>query len=207
MPSVSGRIWTKSRQVAGNLIPGLLSFPLAGAGLVLWNADDPLRPLPLALLGLFPFWGWLCLNFFGLASNRVMADALGQRYGREYGRPDAEREFVGYASPSFRSVWDPHEDVAWLFLHPDQLELYGDQIRANLLRRDVLQVRLRPNVHSWLGLGGWIEVIGRGQTWRIEPRRYSTLLGNRRYRKQLYARLVAWHLGVTEKSEPPRKKT
>lgn len=192
MPSVKGKVWTKSRQVMGNLVPGLLSIPFAVAGLWMWRPEDPLALLPICLLAAFPLVGWFSVSLFGLWSNSAMRDELGARFGRERGRPEGELMFVGLAWQGYRSIWDPHQDLALLQIRPDTLEFFGDSTSFSLKRSEVQAVGLGKNTHSYLGLGGWVRLSCRQGVLGIEPRMANTLLGNRRRRKQLLTLLQAW---------------
>ena len=176
----------------GNLIPGLLSFPLAATGLMLWRPEDPFQPLPLALLAAFPILGWFALAFFGLWSNASMRTELGQRYGRERGAASGPMLFVGMARPGFRSLLDPHEDIALLIFSPTELEVYGEKAHFKIPRVAITGVRLKSNTHSWIALGGWISIECGEQTFLIESRQSDILLDNKLKRRSLAAQLEQW---------------
>lgn len=176
----------------GNIVPGLMSFPLAATGLWLWRPDDPLRLLPLALLAAFPVLGWLALAFFGLWSNSAMRTELGQRFGRERGQANGSVLFVGLSRANYRSLLDPHEDIALLIFYSDELEVYGEKNQFRLRRESISSLRLRPNTHSLILLGGWIEFGCGEQTFLIESRQNDSLLINKLQRKRLLAKLQEW---------------
>ncbi len=184
----------------GNLVPGLLSFPFAVGGYLLWNPDSPLEWMPIAVLALFPVIGWISLSAFGLWSNAAMRDELGKRYGRERGRPEDPLIFVGFATPQYRSVLDPHEDIGFLVLHPEALEIYGDQRTEHRKREEITGIRLAKNTHSWVGLGGWVVVESPSGNLLIESREKDSLAANRKNRVRLLESLRNW-----AQIENPRK--
>src|SRR5688572_20969537 len=104
--------------------------------------------------------------------------------------------FVGMASPSYRSIIDPHEDVGFLIVQPDRLEYHGETMEIVLKRDEVQGILFRPNAHTLAGLGRWIAIEGRvgGKLVRllIEPRERPTLLANLAYGKKLKERLESW---------------
>lgn len=192
MPVVSRNIWTNGRKFMGNLVPGLLSFPFAATGLWLWSPDEPLAIMPLALLAAFPLCGWFALAFFGLWSNGAMRTELGQRFGRERGAASGSVLFAGIARPGFRSLLDPHEDIALLIFYPEELEVYGEKLQFRVQRSHIQRVALRPNTHSWIGLGGWIAFECGEQSFVAESRQNDALIANRWERKRLAKGLERW---------------
>lgn len=189
----------------GNLVPGLLSFPFAVAGALLWKPDSPLDSMPLVLLGLFPVVGWISLSAFGLWSNAGMRDELGKKFGRERGRPDTEMQFVGFASPFYKSLLDPHEDIGFLILHSDELEIFGERQTVRIPRARITGIRLKKNTHSWVGLGGWVVVESPEQTVLIESRERDTLVGNRGQRAKFKAKLDSWQQNENSPVKSPKE--
>lgn len=176
----------------GNLVPGLLSFPFAATGLLLWRPEDPFRPLPLGLLVAFPVFGWVSLALFGLWGNSSMRSELGQRFGRERGQATGPMFFVGLSNPGYRSLIDPHEDIALLIFGKDELEIYGEKERFFVPRESDLVFRLKANTHSWIGLGGWVQIESPKRSFFVESRQNDILFLNRLQRKRLLAALEQW---------------
>lgn len=206
MGRVPRRIWSTSRKITANVVPSLLCLPLGAAGVLLYRIEKPWAPLPLALLVACPLLLWIALNFLGLLGNEMMRGELARQLGRERGPLTEEVFFAGIARPKFTSALDPHEDVAFLILHPDALEVYGEQIKLSIPRGAITGIRRRPNVHSLVGLGGWVEVqylSPDGPTaLRIEPRVHHTLLKNQAERRQLQKKLEQWKAGSPDEGDP-----
>lgn len=189
MASVTPRVWTRSRQWLGNVLPAALSLPILFIGIMLFKVDDPFSGPGLWLILAFPLFGWISLNLLGLCTNALMRDEMGRRYGREYGTAPDELWFVGMARPKFQSLLDPHEEVALIWRDGDTVHIMGDLTRHAILQSSIVGIKLRRNVHSWVLLGGWIQL-----TWQtpdgyqelfLEPRQRNTLLANRRLRRRL----------------------
>ena len=201
MSNEKRRIWTAGRRIVGNLIPAFFCLPLFVAGIVVFF-DSQAKNLGPSLGLIFGgvAIGWVALNLFGLFGNGEMRQALARQYGREVGRPTGHLVFVGVARPSYRNIWDPHEDIAFLSICADHLEFYGEQLRLDMPRGTITGFRFARNMHSWLLLGRWIVVEGTHSNnpfaLYLEPRQHSTLLGNRAYSKALMAELVAWKQGI-----------
>ena len=99
--------------------------------------------------------------------------------------------FVGCSSPRHFGVLDAHENVGFLILDED-LRVVCENTTLRLPRSQIVEVRLRPNVHSWLGLGRWVSVEGEGIRLYLEPRNARTLLANRRASGPLLERIRRW---------------
>jgi hypothetical protein len=193
---VPGKVWTRQRQWMGNVVPTLLFLPgfVAGLALILLTGDL-LGPGLWVLVGSFAV-GWLAVNAFGLYGNQAMRTELAARVGLS----DSGGEFVGFARPAYRSGLDPHEDVGFLTLASEGVRFVGDSFCVDLPWTAVEQIRLRPNIHSLLGLGGWISIEGHldGAPVRmlVEPRNHNTLWANSRERRALAQRILSSKLAV-----------
>ncbi|GMV88309.1 MAG: hypothetical protein AMXMBFR81_12400 [Chthonomonas sp.] len=180
----------------GNVVPTLLFLPGFAAGLVLiLLTGDPLGLGLWLLVGSFAV-GWLAVNALGLYGNQAMRTELSARVGLSASGGD----FVGFARPAYRSGLDPHEDVGFLVLGREGLRFAGDSLQVELPWAAVERVRLRPNIHSLLGLGGWVSIEGSldGAPVRmlVEPRNHNTLWANSRERRALAQRILSSKLSV-----------
>lgn len=139
--------------------------------------------------------GWLAVNVLGLFQNARMKRQL-QLILESKGEPTPDGPFVGFATPRFSSMIDPHEDVGYLRLAPDRLTISTETQTVELPRSQISKVRFRANVHSLLGLGRWVSVEGTidGKRIRllIEPRQRNTLFGNLRYSKEVAQSIKRW---------------
>lgn len=196
MTSVKPTVWTDRRKWIGNLIPMLFWLPLTGAGVAWMAVRAELTGPGLWLIGAGTVLGWLALNQFGFFENGKMRRTLERTLRDREEEIPADRNFVGFATPRYAGTVDPHEDVGFFFLLPDRAVFLSETRRVEVERSQVTEVRFRPNVHTVVGLGGWIslEGIAEGRPIRmmIEPRDRKTLLGNMRRRKALLSKIRRW---------------
>lgn len=149
---------------------------------------------------LFVVVGWVAVVLFGFWNNEGMRKVLSRRFDRRF-PPGAdaapERYFVGIARPTYRNLLDPHEDIGFLVLEPDQLRFYGDTLEVSFPWSVFSSVRRRANAHTWLGIGGWVSLEGKtaeGKELRflIEPRENSIVVGNWATNRKIRERLRAF---------------
>lgn len=175
----------------GNVVPALVAMPfvIGGCGLALGRPDAAAIGGGVVAFGLLV--GLLALNRFGLYENACMRSALGARFGRS-----ASGTFVGFATPTYRSALDPHEDVGFLEVGDDALVFIGESHTVRLPKTSIRRIGKRANPHSWVGLGGWLSIEatleGHPARMLVEPRQADTLLGNKRIAKTLHRELQAW---------------
>lgn len=193
-------VWTFRRQLLGNLIPLILPGPigLVGIGLVLARPASFWLGIGLILLACVS--GWFSLSYCGLFENQKMKLEMTWRF-RHAKLPAAQRRyFVGVASPGYRGVLDPHEDVGFLLIYPDRLEFFGEKASFQLPRDAMSQISRKVNIHSFVFLGGWIAVRGvlngKEVELRIEPRIYQSMWSNRRAAAKIMKRLNSWREGA-----------
>ncbi|HMS54746.1 MAG TPA: hypothetical protein PKA27_05045 [Fimbriimonadaceae bacterium] len=195
-PDVAKGVWTLKRRIMGNLIPALLALPFLAGGLAWMMMRKEILGVGLILVGLFPLVGWLAANSFGLYQNSKMRHEMLRRLITAKGSVCPRRYFVGIATPGYRGLIDPHEDVGYLLLEPSFIEFFGEHLNSRVNKEDVTGVRFRANAHSWLGLGRWVSIEGMvdGKPIRLlcEPREKRTLLGNRRFSSELKNRIELW---------------
>jgi len=189
----------------GNLLPLLIWAPLVIGGLVIILRARQIVSLGVEMVAAGQVLGLVALNYLGLFENRSMKKAMMREFGILEPKSRGYSMFVGYASPSFSGFLDPHEDVGVLYLGGENVEFIGETRTLKASRKDVSSILLRPNVHSIVGLGGWVSIQGVAEgkafEWRFEPRERDTLLGNRRLRKALRNHLLNW-----KKLDEPRTK-
>lgn len=196
MRLVTSTVWTNRRKWLGNLIPALFWLPPAVIGVYLIAFKNQLTGAGVWYLVASTVLGWAAVNVFGLFENSRMRRQLEhilQAKGTELG---SERYFVGFATPSYSSMLDAHEDVGFLVIHKDRLQFLSESRSIELYKTEIHQIRYRPNVHSILLLGRWIsaEGVSGGKPIRllVEPREKKTLLGNRLFGPKIRAALTAW---------------
>ena len=196
MPPEQRRVWTTSRKVMGNVLPLVVASPLLIKAVLVFAHTGP-SVVAILWAALFPVGAWLAVALLGLAGNRRMKNEVSRRMHIDRPFDKTEKYFIGIATPSFKSVLDPHEDVGFLVVHQDQLEFYGSERHLLLNKRDIMNIRLTPNTHTIIGLGRWIaiEAIVRNISARllVEPRERRTLIGNLLFSRRLFDRLVEWN--------------
>lgn len=191
-------LWTLGKRLAGNVAPMMLACPfffLAMIELARFGATMKVAGYGLAFLVV----GWLGTNFMGLWGNQAMRRQMETRF-RSMNPESAERRvFVGFARPSYRGLLDPHEDVGFLVFAEDGIQFKSDMNDIFMPAGLATQVYRKANIHSSLGLGGWICVEGElnGQLVQLlmEPREKKTLLGNKALSKVLIKEISA-HVGL-----------
>ena len=198
MPGGTKRLWGTGRRLVGNVLPLLIGAPFLVYGAMKFPAEGFQGQAAAAIVA-FPVALWLATNFLGLVGGIGLKREIERRLHLERPFDRTEKFFVGFARPSYSSLLDPHEDVGFLIVHPDSLEFFGADVRAELARSSVDSVSFRPNPHTWAGLGRWISVDGKVDEASVrlllEPRSRATLLGNRAEGKRLRARLQNWLKG------------
>jgi hypothetical protein len=196
MRQVAATVWTSRRKWLGNLIPALFWLPPALAGLFQLLTKGQFIGTGLWLLILSTILGWLAVNQFGFFENGAMRRQLERILMAEERKLSSDSFFVGFASPTYSSMLDAHEDVGFLSVQADSLKFISESRTIEIFKSDVTEIRFRANVHSVIFLGRWISVEAKtgGKPIRllIEPREKSTLLGNRIFGSKLLAHLRKW---------------
>lgn len=189
-------IWTVNRQIMGNLVPLSIAGPLLVLGLVWMYLSGQVFGLGLLLVVIAIVVGWLMTNFFGLYQNRQMKKQMSWRLSEALKDLPSRRYFVGVATPSFRGVLDPHEDVGYLLVYPDRIDFHGEKMRLSVRRSEVRGFERRANIHSLIALGGWVVILAERDAkpieLKIEVRERPYLRANRRLNRLLLSRLRRW---------------
>ena len=196
MPEVSNKVWNNRRKWLGNLLPALFFFPFASYGVYWMYRNSTIFGVGMWFIVAAVVAGWLALNAFGLVANAFMRRQLEREFkakGVDFSTPHF---FVGFARPKFFSMLDAHEDLGFLFLRDNELAFVGESHQLALQRIQIRQIRFRPNVHTWVGLGRWISVDGVVKEARIrlniEPRERNFLLLNLLDSKRVRRALESW---------------
>ena len=196
MRLVTATVWTARRRVLGNLIPAFFWLPPAVVGIFLIAVKGQLFGPGLWLLVLSTVLGWLAVNQFGFFENGWMRWQLERILKSDGKELTGELVFVGFATPTYSSMLDAHEDVGFLRILPDRLVFASESRNVEVMKSSVTEVRFRMNVHTLVGLGRWVSVEGKVNDKPIrmllEPRERPTLLGNLLYSKKLRQKLIDW---------------
>jgi hypothetical protein len=183
----------------GNLIPMAAWLPFTGVGIAHLLHD----PTHLERIWTWLLAGaasaWLMVNFFGLFENQKMQLELRKKLEFRRVKLPSDAVFVGMATPSFSGVLDTHEDVGFLVLGDNEVQFLGEHRRIQIAREEVRRIKFRPNIHTLIGLGGWICIDGitdgKAIRLQIEPRGQSIMLVNVLARRALRGRLLTWFRG------------
>lgn len=193
MPLVARKVWTTRRKWLGNVLPALFFLPPVAWG-VYWMLENEV------ILGPGFWWvvagvvaGWVALNLFGLFGNAFMQRELKRELAAKHVDFTDPHHFVGFASPKFTNILDPHEDIGFLFLRDGLMEFVGETNDVKIPKAEIQRVFFRPNVHTWVGLGRWICIEGTRKNTRfrmhIESRERDflllNLLGSRAVRRKI----------------------
>lgn len=195
------KIWTTKRKLLGNLLPFIIAAPFFALALDYYykHAESTNFHVPVEtgiLIILFIVVCWLGINIFGYFQNDQMQAAIGRNLDSQRGPKVQKKYFVGIATPTFRSILDPHEDVGFLIFHDDFLEFYGESQTVRLERADITKVSKKPNIHSIAFIGGWVTVEGvfGGKPGKllVEPRVKSFVIANQAIRTRLVQEIEEW---------------
>jgi len=196
-------VWTLGRQIMGNVVPLSLALPLLGLGLGMMYLSGRIFSPGLGLVALSIIVGWLMTNFFGLYENHIMKQQMAWRLNAALKDLPTRRYFVGVATPSFKGMLDPHEDVGYLLIFRDRIDYHGEKMRLSLKRSEIRGFERRPNIHTLIALGGWLSILaerdGKAIELKVEVRERPTLRANRRLTRLLFSRLRQWHEGVDKR--------
>ncbi len=190
------RVWTTGKKVMGNLIPALIALPVAAWGIAYMAAKSEIVGRGLVIFALAPIVAWMAMNFFGLYQNRQLKREIEGRLLSLRPQCRDPRNFVGIATPKYRSLVDPHEDVGLMILHADSMEFFGDRLNLTIPRQDIRSIGFRANPHTLVGLGRWVSIEGKigAQAIRLqaELRDSGTLFGNFLRSGDFKRRLERW---------------
>lgn len=133
-----------------------------------------------------PAWliAYLLLNRFGFFENAKIR--------RELEAQGLKGELVGLVFDRPAPLLDAHAEVGMLEFNKKRLLICTEDRAIEMIWNEVQEIKLTPNPHSLLGLGGWIKLIAKGgQTLKIESRAKETMLASRKETKRLCAQLKA----------------
>jgi hypothetical protein len=193
MPGGARRLWSPARRWAGNLLPLIGVAPgLAWAAWAAWTA--PFSPFFWWSIAAAALAGWLAVGLLGTLPKRTLKARLDAMIPREDG--EQKRVMAGISRPGGSGALDPHQHLGFVIFTDRVLVLAAENLRMEIRRSELMEARLAPNAHTWLGLGGWIAVSGRAQgkafEVRVEPAGAWTLWGCAAARRPLLRLIRAW---------------
>lgn len=183
----------------GNLLPALLSLPFGVIGFFVMLKQGQLLGSGLYWFALWPVSAIVFVNFLGLFQNNQMRKLLSKRVSAPLAEPKLGVWFVGFARPSYKDLLDPHEDIGFLIVRENRIEFLGESIQLEVKKSEITRIGFLPNVHTIVGLGGWMAIEGVVDGTRVrllvEPREKKTLLGNLLLNGRLRKKLRNWVKG------------
>lgn len=169
------RIWTTRRKVLGNAIPfacGVAAVAIGYPAVAGWS--------------FLPAWiiTYMSLNCFGFFQNAKIRQEL-----TDLG---AKGELVGFVFDRPPSLLDAHAEVGMMHLTSKRLTITTEERKLEWPLTSVIDVIERPNPHTFLGLGGWIQLELEGQPpLKLESRARDTMRASRAETRRLYLQLKA----------------
>ena len=183
------RVWNLQRKLIGNVLPVLCGTPFLAIAIWLWVRGLQWDAIAAAFASLAT--SAVSLNWVGLAGNAAMRRVLAARL-----KPNADGVFVGFSTPGYIDLLDPHEDLGFLQIDGEAVRITGERASFEILRGSELRLSYAFNPHALLGLGRWLVIQGTsaGRPIRIlvEPRELRSLRSNRALGVKLRRQLEEW---------------
>lgn len=124
----------------------------------------------------------MSLNCFGFYQNAKIRKEL-----IELG---AKGELVGFVFDRPPSLLDAHAEVGMLHVGSKRISITTEDRTVECSFSEVTNIFERPNPHSFLGLGGWIQLdFKEGPPLKIESRARDTMRASRSETKRLFHQL------------------
>ena len=191
-PEAERPIWTTGRKIVPNLLPLLFGVPFWAVAPILAKRGMFIDTVMVAAFGLIACA--VSLNWLGLTGNEQMRGELETRL-----HPERGAIFVGISRPGYAHWLDPHEDIGFLTIRKDEIEIRGERIRLVIPRSNALRFGYAFNPHAALGLGRWLTISGGSESpgvkVQIEPRESLSLRANRTLGAELKNKLETWVKG------------
>ena len=130
--------------------------------------------------------GWLGISQWGFYENARIDQEL-----RAHTESDGELIGFVYRIPS--PALDAHAEIGHLILADDAIEIKTETQTLKIQKSEVMAISREPNIHSLLGLGGWIVLtLKTSEALKLESRKYNTMLRSRIHSKKLCEELRTW---------------
>ena len=171
------RIWNSRRQWLGNIIPFALAV-VVGVALISLGTY-------VAFIGAI-LAGWFGVSHWGFFENRRIDTELRAKSG-------SEGELIGFVYRVPPTALDAHAEIGLLLVKVGCLEFRTEAGAYTVEMTEIKKISRQFNIHSLLGLGGWI-VLSRldGSELKLESRKYNNMLRSRIRSKELYRELTNW---------------
>ena len=162
------------RQWLGNLIP-------LGVALLVALVCFPLGFFGQAIVGIGA--AWLGVSQWGFFENVKIERELRARLG-------SEGELIGFVYCRPPTALDAHAELGLMTILPDEIKVETEDESYLIRLADITNVDRQMNIHSLLGLGGWIALeLETGRNFRFESRKYPTMYQSNRRTNELFAEL------------------
>jgi hypothetical protein len=161
----------------GNIIPLLL---FVTAGLLFFKLAPFVSPIAAIVAA------WFGVSQWGFFENEKIDQELRARTGKA-------GELIGFVFRKSTTALDAHAEIGLLTFEPDQLEITTEAATYFIFRDQIRDISNHINIHSLLGLGGWIVLNLTGdKPFHLESRKYGTMRQSRIRTKRLKQELISW---------------
>ncbi len=123
---------------------------------------------------------WIGINFLGFFENSKIEAELRARLKVDDG------EMIGFVFDRRADALDAHAEIGLMHISGGSIRITTEE---RLLSLKISSVRREPNIHSLVGLGGWIRAETDQGSIKIESRKYPTMLASARETNRLAERL------------------
>ena len=129
---------------------------------------------------------WFSVSHWGFFENSKIDRELREKVG-----PDGE--LIGFVWLNCPTALDAHAELGLLNFTANELRIETED-KSYIIRLDeITEIGRQMNIHSRIGLGGWIAVkLENGTTIRLESRMYPTMLKSMTRTKVLFKELSIW---------------
>ena len=129
---------------------------------------------------------WIGVNQVGFFANAIIDRELRQK-------TKAEGELIGFVFQNSPNGLDAHAEIGLLAVHEESLVIVTEDQSYQLTWKDIDSIKREFNIHSILGLGGWIVLnLQSGEKFKLESRKFNTMLKSRIRTKALIEELRFW---------------
>lgn len=123
---------------------------------------------------------WIGINFLGFFENSKIEAELRAKLYVEDG------ELIGFVFDRPADALDAHAEVGLLHISTGGIRIATEE---RLLNLRISSIQREPNIHSLVGLGGWIRAETEQGPIKIESRKHPTMLASARETNRLAERL------------------
>jgi hypothetical protein len=175
-------IWTTRRKILGNAIPlafGILTLIIFHRYLMIASV--------LSIIATH-----IGINQFGFFDNSKIQEEMQSPGG----------ELIGFVAEVPPSIFDAHAEIGILNMNSKKLLIKTENREVVILKKNILGISRKPNIHWLIGLGGWVAITLRdNKVIKLESRQYRTMWQSKKRTDELFTELKNW----MQKDAPEQK--